>query len=601
METLEETLYTTKETISSPVKSLLHLHQQQQNHQSEVPNGNEAASHDAQQLSKWENLHEAVSAGAEKVKMHLGETFDKLKARYKEKKQEFDNKVRKTSENNKSPSPAKRVSGGTEPNKSKIFVTRSSKEFAQIKLDENDTNSSSSTSNIQSFVYPLVGASIVALPYALKQSGLILGVLLIGLVVVALDYSEYLLTQCSLTTEQKHIPTLAKEMFGRFGYFVYFIVPYLFQFCILLSYFIILGDVATKCFKEMLDLLPLSITIHRNVALLLVSFAVVSVSLLRNTNKRVYLCSFLSLVVSTLLMVLVIVRLFTLSDRLPHVSEIYHPFKYLGTNIIQAVSVATFTLSCQHSSRLAYMRVSVTREYDVNKPADLVAAYVLLSVLVISSGGYTTFTMFTQGNILENYCEEDLLASIVRLCHACFTVYLFPLECQNIRLLTDELVVVHQRFKRAFHVTITVLILLPLFVAALLIECLPLVLETAGVLFAIPMVFVMPPVLFMRVFPGRFWEREKLPCFVFASLGVALSISGFAVTVFSRHNCIHSTTLFPYCNGSSELVGPLITLMSLNSSLNDNDNTYFVNNYNMSRLERYGFENLTDVVDAYFA
>jgi len=600
MEALEETFYTTKESISSPVKSVLQQQQQQQNHQNEAANESELTSHDAQQQqSKWQHLYNATSSEAKKVKTYLGQTFDKLKARFEEKKQEFNNITRKNTE--KSTSPAKRNFRDREQNESKIFVTRSSKEFAQIKLDGNlTTNSSSSTATQGGFAYPLVGASIVALPYALKQSGLLLGVLLIFFVVVALDYSEYLLVQSSSSSEQKHIPTLAKEMFGRFGYLIYFTVPYLFQFCILLSYFIILGDVATKCLKEVLDCLPLSITIHRNVALLLILFAVVPTSLLRNT-KRVYPFSFSSLVVSTLLMVLVIVRLFTLSDHLPHVSEIYHPFKYLGTNIVQAVSVATFTLSCQHSSRLAYMRVSATKEYDVNKPADLVAAYVLLSVLVISSGGYTTFTMFTQGNILENYCEEDVLASVVRLCHACFTVYLFPLECQNIRLLTDELLAVHQRFKRAFHVTVTVLILLPLFVAALLIECLPLVLETAGVLFAIPMVFVLPPVLFMRVFPGRIWEREKLPCLVFACLGIALSISGFAVTVFSRHNCIHSTTLFPYCNGSSALIGPLITLMSLNSSLSDDDNTYLVNNYNMSRLEQYGFENLTDVVDAYFA
>eukprot|EP00111_Clytia_hemisphaerica_P000511 TCONS_00001516-protein len=300
-------------------------------------------------------------------------------------------------------------------------------------------------------------------------------------------------------------------------------------------------------------------------------------------------------------MILIVLRVFTLGEKIPHVSEIYHPFKYLGTNIIQSIAVVTFTFICQHNIRATYMQPHVTNNYDVSKPVDMVASFTLVVNLLISGAGYTTFNVFTQGNILENYCEEDFIAGLTKTFFMIFIIFLFPIECFNIRLMTDELIIVHHRFKNIFHFVATFVILLPIFIGSLFIDCLPLILEMAGVVLAIPLIFILPSVIFLRRFPGNVLASDKLPCFLFMCLGITFSVIGLAVTMSSNHNCIHSNNLLPYCNGSSELVGPLITLMSLNTSFTDDDILAMNTNVNISRLEQYGFENLTDVVNAYLA
>ena len=567
-----------------------------------------------------------------------------------------------------------------------IFVTRSSNEFAKIQIDQNryfpEHLMSSSNESRHHFITPFVGAVVVALPYALKQSGLVMGVLLVLAVLVSMDYGEMLLKQCydltisscnndvgggdsakfpaSATT---NIVTISRDSFGRIGYLGYIGAPYLFQFCILLAYFVVLGDVGVKCVESLLitfngddefnrDTITTASTnfagvaAHRKLVILaLFLILVVPASVFIKKEKWTSRVSYLSLVAGTLVSVLVVIRAFTLRGQIPHVfslsttlaSLLRHPLKSIHgedgglTNVIQAVAVISFTFMCQHSLRLSYVRPRhciETKENvkndnvadtDNQKPSDLVSSFLLLVNLTIACGGYNTFDAFTQGNVLENYCEEDLLAGLTRVTFCVFVVSLFPLECANLRLMTNDLVSVHQRFKSMFHVIVTCLFLLPVFIASLFIECLPVVVEAAGVILAIPMTFVLPAVLFLNQSSVRggggssknLLSREKATCVIFICVGITLSVIGLAVTVFSNHNCIHSTSLFPYCNGSSELVESIITLISSNiddenatSSLPTNDSFFGMNytNLNMtSRLEQYGFENLTDVVNAYLA
>ena len=68
---------------------------------------------------------------------------------------------------------------------------------------------------------------------------------------------------------------------------------------------------------------------------------------------------------------------------------------------------------------------------------------------------------------------------------------------------------------------------------------------------------------------------------------------GITMVIFMPHGCIHTTKYLPYCNGRSELLGPLITLMSLNETT-DFDPLF---EYNVTE---FGYENVTDIAAAYF-
>ena len=652
-------LYSSKETISSPVKNFLGQHQHHQLHlQNQYdgdnntvgsrPHYSEDQSNSSSLFISLDKIKEIAAKKSKDVKQAMGSLKSKFKtARAKLLQKKCDEDGHDDEQNNDksgtkddgdvSSSPTKlkvmkqKQTNNKKKAKSRIFVTRSSKEFAQIQIDNKFSSTATATQSESLFVTPLMGAAVVALPYALKQSGLVMGVLLILAVLICMDYGEMLLVQCvgfSSNEEQQptNIAAVSRESFGQIGYLVYFGLPFMFQFCILSAYFVILGDTGVKCVEAFLTVMSSTgghsedenvpgrtLVVHRNIVILVLFLVLLPTSMIKN-GKWITRLSYLSLIAGTLVSVLVTVRAFTLRDEIPHVSMTsFHAIKSSGgTNIIQAVAVVVFTFLCQHTVRLAYTRPrSATPEDHLNpdKPADLVLAFLVLINLTISCGGYATFNAFTQGNVLENYCEEDFLAGLARVVFTVFTASLFPLECMNFRMMTDELILVHHRFKNLFHVSITCIFLLPIFITSLFIECLPLVLEAAGFLLAIPITFVLPALLFLNQSSGNLLSREKIPCILFMCVGIALSVTGLAVTVFSNHNCIHSTTLLPYCNGSSELVGPLITLMSLNDDATIttfvNDDALLLMNYsnsiNMSRLEQYGFENLTDVVNAYLA
>ena len=86
---------------------------------------------------------------------------------------------------------------------------------------------------------------------------------------------------------------------------------------------------------------------------------------------------------------------------------------------------------------------------------------------------------------------------------------------------------------------------------------------------------------------------KKLPCLLLASVSCVVMIVGIVMVIFMPHGCIHTTKYLPYCNGSSELLGPLITLMSLNETMQLDPLLGF-------NVTEYGYDNITDIAAAYF-
>lgn len=84
-----------------------------------------------------------------------------------------------------------------------------------------------------------------------------------------------------------------------------------------------------------------------------------------------------------------------------------------------------------------------------------------------------------------------------------------------------------------------------------------------------------------------------MPCLVLASAASMTQVVGIVMVIFMPHGCIHTTKYLPYCNGSSEILGPLITLMSLNE-------TMVLDPLLGTNVTEYGYENITDIAAAYF-
>ena len=436
-----------------------------------------------------------------------------------------------------------------------VFVTRSSIEYEKLKDEEKILE--------RPLAYPITSATVLALPYAFKESGFPLGLILLIVVTIMVDYSEVLLVQCSFLAEDICLQRIAKDLFGLSGSVISYGMPCLLSLSVLIVYNIILADTFTKFLNATFQLLNLTTVVDRRVALLLLTIIIIPVSTTTNI-KRIFRWSLVSLVSATFVMVLVTVKWFTLNYKTPLISE---SSKFLNINVLKSVGVITFVVFCQHTCRLCYVTIDQTRDMSANKPANIASSYSLLCTIMLAVFGYLTFKSNAHTNILENYCEGDIFAMIARLFVSIFALCLFPLECDNMRHLIKQVVIVHKQFQSGFNFIVTLLVLLPPFIVALFIDCLSLVLSLSGLILAVPLVFLLPSIFFLQLSPGKISSTKKLPCLVCIAIGSTVTVCGITLEVFAQQTSSNSPPrTLPYCNDTNDLLGPQITLTSLNNA-----------------------------------
>lgn len=79
----------------------------------------------------------------------------------------------------------------------------------------------------------------------------------------------------------------------------------------------------------------------------------------------------------------------------------------------------------------------------------------LVLCLVMSLVGYLVFTDKTQGNILNNFPQSDLLINIARFCFGCNMTSTLPLEAFVCREVIEHFFFWEQEFSQRRHVVVT--------------------------------------------------------------------------------------------------------------------------------------------------
>ncbi|XP_004210155.2 putative sodium-coupled neutral amino acid transporter 11 [Hydra vulgaris] len=453
----------------------------------------------------------------------------------------------------------------TKPNEAsspKVFITSSSLDFTRYKNDDSKPQA-----------FPMIGACIVLLPYALSGTGVFLGVILILSILIMASFSELLLIQCSLLADEICLPKIGRNIQGTCGCITLFLISLFYSMSVILVYNVIIGDILTKILLKVMQENNIGIISAKNVTILVMVLIVAPLSLVCNI-KRITKLSLVSIATSTCLIILLSIKLFTTKD---HILQTISFNSMQNINVLQSIAIITYVILCQHSVRLNYVTISKEKKTCSNQPANMAYSYSLLCTLVGTICGYLTFTKTTQPNVLLNLCDEDVFATITYTCFGCGVLCLYPLECQNIRYLIQQAVVVSKKFRNFFNLTITFAVLLPTLILAQFVDCVSSVVELSGFFLAVPLIFILPTVLFIRLSSAPLWSTKKLPCLLSIAIGITITITGSGVEIMQVRKCIRESKMFPYCNGSTELLGPLITLSALNGTIETQiNNTLFM-------------------------
>ncbi|XP_030344003.1 putative sodium-coupled neutral amino acid transporter 11 isoform X2 [Strigops habroptila] len=334
----------------------------------------------------------------------------------------------------------------------------------------------------------IIGSGIIGLPYSMKEAGFPLGVLLLFGVAYITDYSIILLIKGGNLSSANTYQDLVRKTYGLVGYLILSTLQFLYPFIAMISYNIITGDTLTKVFQRIPGVGPDNVLTDRHFIILLTTIIfTLPISLYRDIAKLGKV-SLISLILTIIILIIVMVRTVTFSPQVPK-SE--NAWIFAKSNAVQAVGVMSF------------------------------------------------------GDLFENYCRDDSLATFGRFCYGVTVILTFPLECFVTREVIAN-VFFHGNLSTVFHIVVTVVIIAVATGVSLVYDCLGIVLELNGVLSATPLVFIIPAACYLRLSEERWNHSDNLISCVILAVGVLVMTVGFVLTILHPQECSHGKEMF-YC------------------------------------------------------
>uniref|UniRef100_A0A8D2L0W5 Putative sodium-coupled neutral amino acid transporter 11 n=1 Tax=Varanus komodoensis TaxID=61221 RepID=A0A8D2L0W5_VARKO len=371
------------------------------------------------------------------------------------------------------------------------------------------------------------------LPYSLKQAGFPLGILLLLGVACITDYSIILLIKGGHLSGTNSYQALVNKAYGFVGHLILSALQFLYPFIAMISYNIITGDTLTKVFQRIPGD---NLFIGRHVLILCVTIIfTLPLSLYRNISKLGKLgpsSLFSTSCIST-----------TLQYICPKTSLLNIYACLYFAQFLTTIPLSAFI--CHHNSFLIYGSL---KEPTLRNWAHITHVSVLFAVfvsLVFATCGYVTFGEYTEGDIFENYCKDDDLATFGRFCYGITVILTFPIECFVTREVIAN-VFFNGNLTTLFHIILTVIVVAVATSISLVYDCLGIVLELSGALSATPLVFILPAACYLKLSEERWTHLDNLLSGLILAIGVLVMIVGFVMTVLHPQECSHGKEM-PYC------------------------------------------------------
>ncbi|XP_028603252.2 putative sodium-coupled neutral amino acid transporter 11 isoform X1 [Podarcis muralis] len=403
------------------------------------------------------------------------------------------------------------------------------------------------TSNLSSAAFnvinSIIGSGMIGLPYSLKQAGFPLGILLLLAVAYITDYSIILLIKGGNLSGTNSYQALVNKAFGFVGYLILSALQFLYPFIAMISYNIITGDTLTKVFQRIPGAVDQdNLLIGRHVIILCVTIIfTLPLSLFRNISKLGKV-SLVSLILTVLILVFGIIRAITFSAQ---VTQTENPWVFAKPNAAQAIGVMSFAFICHHNSFLIYGSLKEPTLSNWARVTHVSVSFAVFVSLLFATCGYVTFREYTEGDIFENYCRDDDLATFGRFCYGITVILTFPIECFVTREVLAN-VFFGGNLTTIYHVALTVIVIALATSVSLVYDCLGIVLELNGVLSATPLVFILPAACYLRFSKERWTHSDNLLSALILTIGVLVMIVGFVMTVLHPQDCSHGQEM-PYC------------------------------------------------------
>lgn len=376
----------------------------------------------------------------------------------------------------------------------------------------------------------IIGAGIIGQPYAFRQAGLVMGVLLLISLTLMVDWTIGLIViNCKLSGTDSYQATM-QHCFGKSGLIAISVAQWAFAFGGMLAFCIIIGDTIPHVIEALfpnLHSVPFLwlLTDRRAVIVLFVLGISWPLSLYRDIAKLAK--------ASTAALISMLVIIFTVVTNAPIVDNAYKGstkgLLFINDGFFQAIGVISFAFVCHHNSLLIYGSLRTPTLDRFNRVTHYSTGISCIACLTVALSGFLAFGDLTKGNVLNNFPSQGhFMVQIARLCFGLNMLTTLPLECFVCREVMNNYYFPDEPYQPNRHLIFSTSLVVSAMTISLMTCDLGAVFELIGATSACVLAYILPPLCYVRL-STRSWRT--IPAILCICFGVGVMTVSLVLTI----------------------------------------------------------------------
>ncbi|KAI9879550.1 MAG: hypothetical protein M1830_006100 [Pleopsidium flavum] len=403
-------------------------------------------------------------------------------------------------------------------------VTLASEDFNAEDLLESARPKSGMRNAFMNMANSIIGAGIIGQPYAFRQAGLVMGIILLISLTITVDWTIRLIVINSKLSGANSFQATMEYCFGKSGLIAISVAQWAFAFGGMIAFCIIVGDtiphVMTALFPSLPDVPFLWLLTDRRAVIIIFILGVsYPLSLYRDIAKLAK-ASTLALIS----MLVIIVTVISQGVRIP--ADLRGQLKgslLVNDGFFQAIGVISFAFVCHHNSLLIYGSLKKPTMDRFARVTHYSTGISMVACMAMALAGFLTFGNKTQGNVLNNFPTDNIMVNIARFCFGLNMLTTLPLEAFVCREVMTNYWFPDEPWNPNRHLIFSTSLVLSAMMMSLLTCDLGAVFELIGATSACALAYILPPLCYIKL-STRSWRW--IPAVICAAFGaVVMTIS----------------------------------------------------------------------------
>ncbi|KAG9243990.1 amino acid transporter-like protein [Calycina marina] len=397
------------------------------------------------------------------------------------------------------------------------------REWAERERSRPKSNMQSAFMNMANSI---IGAGIIGQPYALRQAGLLTGLILLVLLTITVDWTIRLIVINSKLSGRNSFQGTVEHCFGKSGLIAISVAQWAFAFGGMVAFGIIVGDsiphVLLAVWPGMRDVPVLGMLANRRAVIGVFIMGVsYPLSLYRDIAK-LSKASTLALISMTVILLTVVTQGFLVPAESR--GTFSTPLWTINGGVFQAIGVISFAFVCHHNSLLIYGSLKTPTIDRFAKVTHYSTSISMAACLLMALAGFLTFGSLTQGNVLNNFPQDNIMVNIARLCFGLNMLTTLPLEAFVCREVMMNYWFPGEPFSMNIHLIFTSSLVVTAMLLSLITCDLGAVFELIGATSACALAYILPPLCYIKLSTRSWKTMPAVACVGFGCIVMAISL-----------------------------------------------------------------------------